>query len=284
MPGEITSLMVTLPENNISLDDATDHLEMFMPNMRFVSGTITYKFDADCSPGKQKRVYNAFNIISEATKIIKFQQSFSDAQINIYCNESKKEIEKNMFIAGEGGPLKVTNSTLYPLIGGGQIYLYDTQKQNQCEYPVVEIHEMMHVFGFNHIKEKTSILYPYLDCDQRLDSEIVDELIKIYSVEAKAELKIVQANISKSGAYLDFDIGVENIGLIDGKNVRLEVKTADDTKIKGFILSDVEPGTTQTISVHNLKLPSRGVNEIHVEITSDSKEYFTENNFLTAKL
>jgi hypothetical protein len=212
-----------------------------------------------------------------------FKESFTNSQIVISCNEQQRETDKNTFIAGEGGPEKVINSSLYPIIGGGKVYLYGTKKQSDCSYPVVEIHELMHVFGFNHITNKSSILYPYLDCKQRLDTEIINELRRLYSIEPKSELKIV-ANVSKAGAYLNFNVAVENIGIIIAKNVALRIKTSDNTPVEDFKLDDIEPGTVQTLNVKNLKLPSRNTNEIVIEVTTSSPEFYLENNFLTARL
>jgi len=283
-PGELIDFNVVLPEDGAALENATDTLEMFYPNMRFVSNNLSFGFTGECTPDKKERVYEAFNIIATETKILSFKESLANPKIVIFCSEVEKETTENTYIAGEGGPEKVLNSTLYPIIGGGRVYLYGTKKESNCEYPVVEIHELMHVFGFNHIKNKSSILYPYLDCEQKLDVEIIDELRRLYSIEPKAELKIKEANVSKSGVYLNFDIKIENIGLIDAKNNVLRIKTSSSSLIKDFELDDIEPGTTQTLKVQNLKLPSRNTDGVVIEIITETKEFYPENNILTAKL
>lgn len=284
MPGELMDLKIVLPEDNSSLENATEKLEMFYPNMRFVQNSLDFGFAGECTPDKKERVYEAFEIISRETKILSFKESLTNPIIIIFCNEVEKETTENTFIAGEGGPEKVLNSTLYPLIGGGKVYLYGTKKDSNCEYPVVEIHELMHVFGFNHITNKSSILYPYLDCEQKLDAEIISELRRLYSIEPKAELKIKNATVSKSGIYLNFNIEIENIGLIDANNNVLQIKTNENSLIKDFELDDIEPGTTQTLKVQNLKLPSRNTNEIVIEIKTSTEEFYVENNVLEAKL
>jgi len=283
-PGELVNFKIVLPEDNASLENATETLEMFYPNMRFVSNDLSFGFAGECTPDKKERIYEAFEIISRETQILSFKESLTNPIIIIFCSEIEKETTENTYIAGEGGPEKVLNSTLYPLIGGGRVYLYGTKKESKCEYPVVEIHELMHVFGFNHITNKSSILYPYLDCEQKLDAEIISELIRLYSIEPKAELKIKNANVSKSGVYLNFNIEIENIGLIDANNNFLQIKTSDNSLIKDFELDDIEPGTTQTLKVQNLKLPSRNTNEVILEIITSTREFYSENNVLIAKL
>lgn len=284
MPGELMDLEIVLPKDNSSLENVSEKLEMFYPNMRFASNSLSFGFAGECTPNKKERVYEAFEIISNETKILSFKETLDNPIITIFCSEVEKETTENTYVAGEGGPEKLLNSTLYPLIGGGRVYLYGTKGGSDCEYPVVEIHELMHVFGFNHITNKSSILYPYLDCDQRFDAEIISELIRLYSIEPKAELKIKNATASKSGIYLNFNIEIENIGLIDAKNSVLEIQTNENSIIDEFELDDIEPGTTQTLKVQNLKLPSRNTNEIVIEIKTSTEEFYIDNNFLEAKL
>lgn len=281
--GERISFGITMPKENYSLTDATDSLEMFMPNMRFMSSNISYSFSDDCKIEKIDSTKNALEIISNETGVLYFYEA-SDGLIKIYCDEDVKETENNTFIAGEGGPGKVINSSLYPVILNGRVYLYGSKRQEKCVYPVVEIHELMHVFGFAHIKNESSVLFPYLDCKQRMSQDIIDKLRELYSIDAKSELQVKKATASKSGIYLDFNMDVENIGLIPAENVSIEVKTIDNKYKKEFNLSDIDVGVTQSFSIKNLKLDSRNVDEITFVVKTNTPEFYPDNNMFSAKL
>ena len=64
------------------------------------------------------------------------------------------------------------------------IYLYaNPQNSLNCNWPATELHELMHVFGFNHSMDSNSLMYPYLtSCNQKLDNSIIEELIRLYSI------------------------------------------------------------------------------------------------------
>lgn len=284
LPGEQQVLNIQtetkLPETN-----ASSTITQFVPNMRFAKSDLNYYFYPGCSSNKESRMKEAFNIISTQTGIITFTEktNFEEADIKIFCSEVKKEIQPNQFIAGEGGPDEFLNSSLYPLIVSGEVLLYDTLYKDKCDYPLVELHELLHVFGFDHINDKTSVLYPYYSCNQKLDSTIVNEIKRLYLITPKAELLFVNASASKHGIYLDFRTPIQNRGLIEAKNVTL-VLSSGEKEIAKFEMEDISPGATKSITIQNQLLPSKSTSEIDFKIISNTPEYFLEDNQITAKL
>ncbi len=284
IPGEQQNFQITLP-SKLPAVNASSSLVQFVPNMRFNKNNLKYYIYEDCSLQKIKRVQEAFSIISSETQIIYFAQTtiFDDADITIFCSEVQKEISENKFIAGEGGPSEYLNLSLYPLIISGEVLLYDTLYKDKCAYPVVEIHELLHVFGFDHISNTSSILYPYYSCTQRLDKEVTAELKRLYSIEPKSDLFFKEASASKTGIYLTFEIQIQNVGLIDSKQVSLKVLSNNFT-IDSFEMEEISPGTTKTLSIQNLMLPKKSMSEIQFRIESSSPEYYLNNNEITAKI
>lgn len=281
-PGEQQNFSLDLKKENIVVN-ASAEIVQFVPNMRFAKNELNYYIYPDCDLKKISDMRSAFEILSSKTGVLNFQDSTKErADIIILCSPNEKETKKNEFIAGEGGPSEYLNLSLYPLIISGEILLYDTRGEN-CDYPVVELHELLHVFGFDHISDENSILYPYYSCDQRLDRKIISEIQRIYSVSPLAELYFVNATASKSGSYLNFDVQVQNRGLVDAKKVEIQVYSSGEF-LETFDLGDISPGTTQILNIKNLMLPSRKTEQIELKITSDSEEYSLDDNVIVAQI
>jgi len=259
--------------------NATNQLSMFMPNMRFNSNNISYSF-VECSDYSQTRMKQAFQIISNETNNIYFYENRL-AQIIIYCSQQREEKRNSTFVAGEGGPDNLINLSLYPLINSGKIYLYEQKNNKDCSYPIVELHELMHVFGFDHINDSSKILYPYISCKQRITPDITTELNKIYSKEPKADLTLQNLSANTHGNYLDFNITILNRGLISSINVSLDILNGEKI-IDSITIEDLSPGISQIMTVKNIVIKTNNLNQIKFKVTSDSEEYFYENNQLTA--
>jgi len=265
-----------IPENT------SKNLVMFMPNMRFSTNQISYSF-VDCSMERENKMLNAFQIVSSKTQVINFYETQTSPMITIYCSREKQERRNNSFVAGEGGPNQILDLDLYPLIIDGQIYIYEYKSQEKCEYPIVELHELMHVFGFDHIANKSTILYPYLDCQQTITDEIVNKLKELYSIEPKSDLTIKNLSASTSGRYLNFMIVIHNRGLIKSENIKLNIYDAKE-KIETYELSDMDAGISQTLTISNMQLPLRQITDLKFEVTTNTPEFFYENNNITANV
>ena len=221
----------------------------------------------------------AFQTLSKETEILSFIESNTDADIQVSCSQVELQKGENLFIAGEGGPSKYINNTIYPVILKGRILLYE---QSGCKSSIIEMHELLHVFGFDHSEDKTDILYPKTDCTQELKQAYIQMLKDLYKIDAKSELYFKEAeNITKAGKYLDFDVMVINYGIIDAKEVNLTIY-ADNKKVESFDLGNLDLGEGKRFSVKNLKLPSLNIKEVELKIESNNQEYDYNNNILKA--
>lgn len=250
------------------------HSAQFYPNLRFPSSRISYGFEPGCDENKEVNVKGALAILSDKT-ILQFYED-AHPQISISCSDQSPPLEKhNYFIAGEGGPTEIVNTSLFSVIQGGKILLY---KDEKCTTPHIALHEMLHVLGFDHNQDPTSILYPTLDCKQKLDDYFVDDLNALYRVPSKPDLTITHVNATKEGRYLSFDIEIINQGLVSASGVSLEVRT-ESTSVKEFDLSTIEIGTRKTLSVSNLRIPSSAQTlKFIVDGTHRIEEIYEDNN------
>ena len=249
----------------------------FYKNMRFNHNNISYNINSECSDEKQEKMILGFQEIQRRVGIIRFYKTSEElADIKVYCSEDSIEKNENVFIVGEGGPSSIINSSLYPVIEGGTILLY---KSSKCDEPLTEIHELMHVFGFDHINDTKNILNPYLDCKQELSQEHINKLIELYSVEPLPDLYFENANATISGRYLSFDVSVKNQGLINAKDVFLKIYS-EDKFIEEFELGEIKFGAGKRFYVKNLKLPALSINKIKLKIISENNELIENNNII----
>ena len=285
---KLYSIYQTLPINpkELIIENASNGYDtgnviadQFASNMRFNHNSITYFIASDCDGIKRDKMLEAFSILEEETEIISFFEDGEDADIIIACSDIEIQKDENLFIAGEGGPSKYINNTIYPLILKGRIFLY---RSGDCIAPLVEMHELLHVFGFDHSEDKTDIMYPNSDCSQALKQKYIQSLKELYSIPAKADLYFKDSNnLVKAGSYLNFEVTVVNQGIIDAKTVSLTAY-ADNKQLESFDLKDIKVGEGQKFSVQNLKLPSPNSKGIELRISSPTQEYDLGNNILRA--
>jgi hypothetical protein len=280
LPGDLKTFSSSQNlEIQSKLKNLTSSVNQFVPNMRFNHNDISYYLKQGCDENKIEKVHLAFKELEERTKIITFhKQNDEEADIIIFCSDEQIENSKNTFTAGEGGPSKFLNSSLYPIILQGEINLYEGLYNMKCEKPIVELHELSHVFGYDHINNEKSVLYPYFSCDQELGEEIISHMIRLYEVEPQTEIYFKNITSEKSGRYLNFEVLVENQGMINAENVDLIVSATE--KIKEFNLNIINIGSFQKLTVSNLKLPSRSTTQVTLKLETSTKEFDTTNNIL----
>lgn len=251
--------------------------KQFYENMRFPDRVITYHVDEGCSESKKSRAVEAFSILEARTILTFIGENKRDVQIKVVCsNVSPEPDQEGHFVAGEGGPTRIINTSLYAVILEGKFSLY---RDDKCDTSHIALHELLHVLGFDHNNDPGSILYPTLNCDQILDQYFIDEINRLYVVSAKPDLKIQNVNATKSGRYLNFNINIINQGLVDTDNVVLGIY-ADGDFVSEFDLDEINIGSIKTLNVQNARLPSRFIKEITFFVDRENiiDELIEDNN------
>jgi len=254
-------------------------IKQFYPNMKFNHNSISYFMDSNCEQEKKQKMLLAFDELSDNVNIITFYKTLVKPDIEISCakgQEIESELkEEKHFIAGEGGAKSIIPTGRYHIITEGVILLYENNEKKlrtiDCEYPNVELHELMHVFGFDHVDNKNSLMYQLIEsCDQVLDSSIIELLNKIYTEENLAELYFENVNAVKKGRYLDFNLTIKNSGSIDSSSVVLTVLDNDEVVDKKD-LGEIKFGAGITIETQNLKLIHLNPEKISFIIDKENK-------------
>jgi hypothetical protein len=255
--------------------EAPVEASQFVQNLRFTESRISYFINSNCEADRKSKMELALKIISDSAPAISFYSSDeSSADILIGCSKDSYEQEKNVFAAGEGGPTSYLSSNYYPIIKRGKVLLY---QKSDCQYPVVEIHELLHVFGFAHVNNKTNIMFPYAICTAKMDPVVSAMLQELYSKPSLPELLFANSSAVKSRSYLNFNVEISNQGLKPAKDIIMDVY-ADGTKLESMDVGNISLGETQHIKISNMLLPSSSVSTIEFTIIYSGEEFDKANN------
>jgi len=256
------------------IDDPEDFINygetpMFAENIRFSKNEVSYYIDDSCPISRTLKMGEAFNIIEGSVNGLSFSEVIdrNSAEVYVGCSDEEIEVDTNLFAVGEGGPTKVIKVGKFNLIEEGRIHLY---KDSKCDYPVTEVHELLHVLGFDHSENPNSILYDTYSCDQRITPDIIKILNELYSIEPLPDLKIKNLEVVKKGRYLDFNVTIVNEGMSDVGVVEL-VLLSEEKEISNFLLNDIYKGYARTLTVQNLRMFSSNINVIDFYIDYSNK-------------
>jgi hypothetical protein len=253
---------------------ASGSIMQFYPDMRYRDRNISYRLESTCTETKWKNIEKAFSILSDRTAL-SFYHSRDNPEIRVMCSEvSPMAEEKGHFIAGEGGPSEIINTTEFSVILNGKISLY---RDERCDEPKIAIHEILHALGFDHYNNSESILYPITGCNQEIDGEIIEDINRLYSFDSLPDLVIEYITANKTGRYLNFDINVSNSGLADSSGAQLLVYSGGE-KVTNFTLGEMEIGMRRMLYVQNVRLPFSSDEVTFVVESDDSGELNTQNN------
>ena len=249
---------------------------IFAENLRFSHNLISYTIDEGCDQGRRDDMIAAFNIFSNKVKIVSFfEDGTANADIKVGCSNEFIELSDELFAAGEGGPSRIINTSGFKVIEEGKIILYNGE---DCRYPIVALHELLHVFGFDHSLDPRNIMYNTSSCDQRMSDDMVDVMVELYSIEALADALIESVEGVVHGRYLDFNISVLNEGLIGIDEIMLTI-LGDNETIDVVSLGEIGVGYGRTLRVENMRIKS-GVEEVEFVLDAEGliREISKENN------
>lgn len=267
--------------------------KQFYQNMKFNHNKISYNINENCEEKKKEKILSAFSELGENVNILIFYYSLDEPDIEINCAQKnqegiEEEINEKHFVAGEGGAKEIIQTERFNIITNGVILLYDNSKLKtiECEYPNVELHELMHVFGFDHVDNKQSLMFPFIDsCDQKLDPSLIKKLIQLYSQENFPDLYFENVSAIKKGRYLDFNVVIKNSGSVNSDNITLII--LDDEKvIEERDLGKFKFGSGIFLETKNLKLNHLNPEKISFIIDSKNKvkELDENNNIVEIRL
>jgi CARDB protein/matrixin len=225
---------------------------VFAENLRFNHNLISYLISEDCDFERRSDMVEAFNIFADKMKIVSFYEVVDDADILVGCSDDFIKLGEELFAAGEGGPSRIINTSLFRTIEEGKITLYN---RKDCDYPIVALHELCHVFGFDHSEDPMNTMYSVADCRQRMSEDMVVLMVELYSIEALADARINWLNASLKGKYLSFNISVLNEGMLSIDALNLTI-LADGEEVQVVDLGEIGIGFGRILRVENMRMSS----------------------------
>jgi len=263
---------------NFNLEGNNDTTGMqFYKNMRFPEPNISYKID-DCPLQKKNDMEQAFEIVANLT-MLDFYAVENNEEILVTCDSDVK-VDGNMFIAGEGGPVNITQAGDYNVIFKGQVLLI---KDSTCQRPNVAIHELLHVLGFDHSENSNNIMYPVSKCKQIIGNDTMELINKIYSVPSYPDLALENVSAVMHGKYFDTNISIKNLGFKNSSSAQILIY-ADDKFVEFISLEPLEVGYGKMIMLTNHRILQLSVKELSFMIETDFEELDKENNILNLTL
>lgn len=263
-------------ENSDFYENGSGTLQ-FYPNLRYKDKEISYRIDSSCTLEKKDAMLRAMDIIENRTILdfYSFEEGvneFDEEEIHISCED--KDIEKGgLFVAGEGGPVKIVKSGKYNVINKGSILLI---RDSKCARPNIALHELFHALGFDHSENPKNIMYTESKCYQEIGDEIPKEINELYSVQSLPDLAFQDVSSSTHGRYLDFNISVRNIGLDESdKDAKVIVYVNNDT-VKEISLDSMDPGEGTKYVSQNTLMKQLKIKEVKFYI--DTGEELNKSN------
>ncbi len=247
--------------------------KLIYENIRFQNKMISYNVDDECSVNNKAKIRNAFLILTENSDLSFFEvNGQADIQVDCFIDVIGNENDK---VIGEGGPISILNTSKYSLINSGSVKLY---AEDTCSYPLLELHEILHVLGFKHSLDKNSLMFNVSDCNQRLDQDNIDNINNLYKDPILPDLEIKDLKVNVSSANLNFEIKILNIGLSQSEDTNVSI-FEDGKFISSYNLGKLSIGSGKIISNDNVKL-NQNTKEITFIVDYENKldEINKENN------
>ena len=275
----------TIKDNNTPIfnSDISDEYPegiLFYPKMRFSTNHITYTIDESCPETRVKNAQEAFAILENET-ILNFEELSKGGQTLVSCSDDIPFIDDTLFIAGEGGPV-IINSSNRVIITNGSVLLYEDSK---CSKPIVAIHEILHVIGFQHSSNEESIMYNMSDCNQKITSEIVNKIEELYQEESLADLFFKNISAVKHANYLDIEFTVSNSGFKKSEKTNVQILGENDKVTTDYDIEELNLGEGLIINFKNIKI---GYSTKEIKLVIDSfdkvKELNEQNNIIVLEL
>ncbi|MFH0808139.1 MAG: matrixin family metalloprotease [archaeon] len=242
---------------------------VFAENLRFNHNLISYSISEDCDVERRSDMEGAFNVFADEVKIVSFYEVVTGGDILVGCSNEFVELGEELFAAGEGGPSRIINTSGFKVIEEGKVLLYSGR---DCDYPIVALHELCHVFGFAHSDDPDNLMYNVSDCGQRMSSDMIELMIDLYSVEALADARISELDAVLHGKYLDFNISILNEGLVGIDGMTLGI-VADGEVVEVVDLGEIDIGYGRTLKVENMDV---GFGVERVEFVLDAGDVVRE--------
>jgi len=270
------------PIFNNTINDQYPNGMLFYPNIRFSSKKISYNIDESCPQNRSQDARQGFEILNNET-VLSFYEIAKQGDILVTCSEDIPYIDEEHFIAGEGGPNSIIDLKNNMLIINGTILLYE---DSECNKPIVAIHEILHVIGFQHSSSKDSIMYNFSNCNQKITSDIVNTIAELYKEPSLPDFVFENISAVKHWKYLDINFLIINKGLKKSPGTKVIIEDVTNSKeIISYDIESMNPGEGSIIGFKNIRISSSSENiKLNVDLDNKIDELDENNNIVELAL
>jgi hypothetical protein len=279
VPAEKFSFSIVDNQNsNFSVNSSASEEMQFYPNMRYQSSNISYRIDSRmCTLQKLSDIKTALGTVGNLT-VLNFYPVDSNEELSVTCS-SEVVVNKDFFVAGEGGPVNITKTDNFNVIFNGKVLLL---RDSKCATPNVAIHEVLHALGFKHSGNPNNIMYEITDCGQVIGDDIPKLINELYAAPAEPDLAFDDVSANIEGRRLNANISIRNNGLQKSGDAKLVIY-ADGKKIKEEDIAPIGVGYGLKIFFTNVFVADLNVEEIEFEIQAPFSELEKNNNRIRLK-
>ena len=122
LPKEPVELTSNIKDSELAQVIDYGATPVFSERLRFNHNNISFNIEESCSDIRATSMREAFQIFHEKMGIISFYEvGINGADISVGCSDKFIELGENLFAAGEGGPVNITNTSNFKTIQKGKI-------------------------------------------------------------------------------------------------------------------------------------------------------------------
>lgn len=149
-----------------------------MSNPRWYTNRLTFSMEGNCSATQRDKMLESMSYLVKNTRTSLNFAEVTDGcpDIIIRCAGPSVVIDLEEGI-GEANVTYV-HEGYYSVITKAELQF--PADDNLCSRPVVQLHELLHAFGFKHSSEPTDIMYIRFGCLQDIRSGMKSDLAQIY--------------------------------------------------------------------------------------------------------
>ncbi len=164
---------------------------------------IKYNMTDNCYNHQEKRILDAFDRIENETDGLVYFKESNDAEFYIICGGIGYNSDSTVSTIAEA--IFLTYPENENIFSEAAIYFYGQGMSCGTGYPAVEVHEILHNFGFDHNSLMGSIMAPYSedssnDCEiKEIDDVYIECLKYIYTNATIGNCNGVSKNVYGEG-------------------------------------------------------------------------------------
>lgn len=249
-------------------------------NIRWSSLPIKVYVDtSECSFGEQNDVIRGINHWNSITKMNLFSMvnNISNADVVVRCTSFIEDYKdtSGIVVLGEAKIGSIVNTGLFNVSKNAIVFIKTRSKK--CIQPITVIHEFGHVLGLDHVNDTNNVMYPFENCNERVENYTIETIKNLYKYPSLPELSLENITIKAENSKLIISGVVKNYGLKTSNKTQLDV-LVDNSKFYSMNIPklDIGEGVEFTISgVMNNKFKKISV---VIDPYNEVKEMFENNN------